>query len=318
MATLTRGQTFTASDTVTNTKLHNLVDLGTVADINRADASTATSFVTISGTAPSAPKTGELWFDTGAGLLKYWSGSAWTAVSTVSGTDHFRSGYQVKFSTTSVVQITAGVLSFSDRGVRVTSTANQTLDVSSSGNYVSGSPATDQHVYIVVKSDGTLKLTTDAPNAADTAGSTAGRLQYRSISATYYRYLGSVRMNSSTTYLQFSRMNNYVQYGAADLIAGSLGATTFTAQSVATRVPATSLNAHLVLSMNHAATTSTATLRETGAGASGISVGFNSIVGGQDHIVTIPCNTSQSVDYKVATSGDLLTLNVLGYFEELD
>lgn len=39
MATLSRGQTFGSSETVTNTKLHNLVDLGAVSSIINADIS---------------------------------------------------------------------------------------------------------------------------------------------------------------------------------------------------------------------------------------------------------------------------------------
>lgn len=39
MATLTRGQTFGSTETVTNTKLHNLVDLGGVSNIVDADCS---------------------------------------------------------------------------------------------------------------------------------------------------------------------------------------------------------------------------------------------------------------------------------------
>lgn len=37
MATLTRGQTFGASETITNTKLHNLIDLATISGIVNAD-----------------------------------------------------------------------------------------------------------------------------------------------------------------------------------------------------------------------------------------------------------------------------------------
>lgn len=39
MATLSRGQTFGATETVTNTKLHNLVDLGSISNIVAADIS---------------------------------------------------------------------------------------------------------------------------------------------------------------------------------------------------------------------------------------------------------------------------------------
>lgn len=37
MATLSRGQTFGASETITNTKLHNLIDLGSISGIMNAD-----------------------------------------------------------------------------------------------------------------------------------------------------------------------------------------------------------------------------------------------------------------------------------------
>lgn len=43
MATLTRGQTFGSTETVTNTKLHNLVDLGGVSNIVDADCSPSMS-----------------------------------------------------------------------------------------------------------------------------------------------------------------------------------------------------------------------------------------------------------------------------------
>lgn len=45
MATLTKGQTFGASETITNTKLHNLVDLGAVSNIVNADIDSAAAIV---------------------------------------------------------------------------------------------------------------------------------------------------------------------------------------------------------------------------------------------------------------------------------
>lgn len=39
MATVTKGQTFGSTEQITNTKLHNLVDLSTVTSINVADLS---------------------------------------------------------------------------------------------------------------------------------------------------------------------------------------------------------------------------------------------------------------------------------------
>lgn len=45
MATLTKGQTFGASETITNTKLHNLVDLGAVSNIVNADIDAAAAII---------------------------------------------------------------------------------------------------------------------------------------------------------------------------------------------------------------------------------------------------------------------------------
>lgn len=45
MATLTRGQTFGSTETVTNTKLHNLVDLGSISNIVNADVDPSAAIV---------------------------------------------------------------------------------------------------------------------------------------------------------------------------------------------------------------------------------------------------------------------------------
>lgn len=66
MATVTRGKTFAVTETVTSTSLHQLVDDATVTEIDRGDAASSTSFVTISGSVPTSMKTGELFFDTTA------------------------------------------------------------------------------------------------------------------------------------------------------------------------------------------------------------------------------------------------------------
>ncbi|KYK25697.1 hypothetical protein AYK26_07715 [Euryarchaeota archaeon SM23-78] len=45
MATLSRGQTFGATETITNTKLHNLVDLGSISALVNADCAAAMGLV---------------------------------------------------------------------------------------------------------------------------------------------------------------------------------------------------------------------------------------------------------------------------------
>lgn len=81
MATLTRGYTFGSTETVTSAKLSALVDNGSVSNIGRADVSSTSSLITKQSTAPSAPSTGEFWFDTTLNLLRRWDGSAWQVVA---------------------------------------------------------------------------------------------------------------------------------------------------------------------------------------------------------------------------------------------
>jgi len=45
MATLNKGQVFGVTETITNTKLHNLVDLGSVSSIVNADIDNAAGIV---------------------------------------------------------------------------------------------------------------------------------------------------------------------------------------------------------------------------------------------------------------------------------
>ena len=80
MADLNRGQTFGATEEVTNTKLHNLVDAGTVSNIVRGDMNSDTGVVTIQAAEPSSPKEGEAWYDTDVDLLMAYNGTAFLPV----------------------------------------------------------------------------------------------------------------------------------------------------------------------------------------------------------------------------------------------
>jgi hypothetical protein len=76
MATLTRGQTFTSTDTVTHTKLHALVDSGTVSAIVNADidasaaiADTKLAQISTAGKVSGAALTGLASIPSGAGVI---------------------------------------------------------------------------------------------------------------------------------------------------------------------------------------------------------------------------------------------------------
>ncbi len=70
MATLTRGKTFTANETVTNSKLHQLIDAGTVTAIVSADFTlTTTQPIHIGATAPSSSDH-DFWYDSTNNIFK--------------------------------------------------------------------------------------------------------------------------------------------------------------------------------------------------------------------------------------------------------
>lgn len=81
MADLTRGKTFTATEQVTNTKLHELVDSGSVSNVVQADLAANLGLVTRSGSAPA--DTDSVWVDTVNGLVKVYIGSAWVTIATI-------------------------------------------------------------------------------------------------------------------------------------------------------------------------------------------------------------------------------------------
>lgn len=77
-ATITKGYTFGATETQTNTNTHSLIEAATIASINVTNFNTNfTSPVVISTTEPTTPSIGMLWYDTTNGVLREYDGSKW-------------------------------------------------------------------------------------------------------------------------------------------------------------------------------------------------------------------------------------------------
>lgn len=76
-ASLQRGYTFGATEQVTNTKLHNLVDNGTVTGVDETTLASGRGLVVRSTSQPS--NTNSLWVDTNFStpLIKVYTGAAW-------------------------------------------------------------------------------------------------------------------------------------------------------------------------------------------------------------------------------------------------
>lgn len=75
--TLSRGYTFGATEQVTNSKLHSLVDSGTITNLDENVLASGRGLVVSSTSAPS--NTACLWNDTGNNLLKAYISGAWTS-----------------------------------------------------------------------------------------------------------------------------------------------------------------------------------------------------------------------------------------------
>jgi hypothetical protein len=81
MATLTRGYTFGATEQVTNSKLHSLVDSSSISSIAQSDLVAAEGLVSRATSSPS--DTDQLWSDTSTTppTLKIYDGSNWVPVA---------------------------------------------------------------------------------------------------------------------------------------------------------------------------------------------------------------------------------------------
>ena len=79
-ATITKGRTFGATEEVTNTKIHTLVDSATNANINQTNMAANVGIIETGSSNPS--DTDALWKDTsGTSVVKFHDGSSWTRIS---------------------------------------------------------------------------------------------------------------------------------------------------------------------------------------------------------------------------------------------
>ena len=80
MATITPGTTFYDGQTVSHTDLNTALTSATLSSISLADLASTLRGVTVSGSAPSSPSTGDLWYDTANDWLRIYVSSVWTVI----------------------------------------------------------------------------------------------------------------------------------------------------------------------------------------------------------------------------------------------
>jgi len=156
-ATLQKGKTFTANETVTNTKLHSLVDDATISDIEQSDVKANYGFMVKSSSQPS--DTDALWNDTSANTVKAYISGSWQEVSGIVAGNLDVTGNTLMTGTLGVTGITTlsnvtissnlSVSSVTRKGVAEDLTGGGVMTISSDGRptaYAFGSPETiDAH-----------------------------------------------------------------------------------------------------------------------------------------------------------------------------
>lgn len=196
-ANLNRGYTFGATEQVTNTKLHNLVDNGTVSNIDQTNITAGSGLVITSTTQPS--DTDALWMDSsGTKVLKFYNGSVWAVTASVP--TNYRSQMYVAQASTTTITVAPGILEVN--GNAISKTSNTTLTISTASDWAGGSSlrAVSTTAYVGVDASGNIKMHTQVPTHADYAVSiTAANntKRYATWSGTVYRIIGWFRMNAT-------------------------------------------------------------------------------------------------------------------------
>lgn len=190
--TLTRGYTFGATEQVTNSKLHSLVDSGTITNLDENVLASGRGLVVSSTSAPS--NTACVWNDTGNNLLKAYISSAWTNVADGS-----------LFSNLANVPSGAGVLPVANGGASAATQAE--MEAGSSTTKMVTPGRTHYHPGVAkawahfTTSGGTVTLQTNY-NVTSIGDRGAGQFTANwatSFSTANYAWSGSCRTSGSTT-----------------------------------------------------------------------------------------------------------------------
>ncbi len=197
-ATITKGKTFAATEEVTNTKLHTLVDSATIANIDQTNMASSYGVVFRGTTAPS--DTDALWVDTSASppVPKFYDGSSWTSIRGGTISTNYREGLILTRSGAETLSVGLGDVEIN--GSIVSKAAATSLSLSTASDWAGGSSlqATNTTGYVGIDANGNIKLHTTAPthsNAELTV--TAGKKRYVSWSSVTYRVLSAFRMNGT-------------------------------------------------------------------------------------------------------------------------
>ena len=220
MATLGKGQTFGATEEVTNTKLHALVDSGTVSGIVNADLSGTAAISNANLALLSGGTQGDVVYYNGSDWVKLGVGTSgqflktqgaaanpvWAGAGVMA---HFISGASLAYVGATSVLVGPGTVEL--EGAILTRTANSTsMVMTTDAHFIGGSSqeATSDWFYVYAYNDAgsswDVLLSNVAPDESDTSGNSAGLLQYYTTGGVYYRCLGRFYNDGSDDIQEFT------------------------------------------------------------------------------------------------------------------
>lgn len=120
-----------------------------------------------------------------------------TTISLATNEDQYRTGLTISVATPDTITVLPGFLNHGTTTVSKTAATSLVLGTATDwAGGVSGRTTSD-YGFVVVDSEGNIKLTTTEPTYTDTNETTAGKLRYSTISSTSYRYIGWFYMNTT-------------------------------------------------------------------------------------------------------------------------
>lgn len=236
-------------------------------------------------------------------------------------------GFELVYGTTTSVTVNPGVLYNNTTLVNTTTTTP--IDITVSGNYLTGARYVSQWIYVGVKDASTIKLfaTKDGGGGsvaltwyADTSGNTAGTGYYLKNGTDYYRCIGAIRLNATESgeIEKFFQQGNTIMWDVPVELT-TTSKTSWFALSCSVAMPSISTCGIFGLSANETNAVSGVWIRPTGStwssnpedgvGAPGTANGDHATTG-QRICMT---DASQSIDY-INTISDNIFISLEGYY----
>ena len=256
-----------------------------------------------------------LYYEMAAGTEVAITNSA--GVVNIPAMDMITRGFGLTYNAAGSFYVEPGTLFHSS--TRVNTTARTTLTPATDADWVDGSqPASlaDIWAYVVVKSDGTIKLEETSPAKADTSGNTVGKLIYHLEGSTYWRWAGGVRLDGSGNIKRFLMVGDLViwdLWSYTDLLSAG-AATSWTNVDCSSYVPGTSRVALAIAKLHTASTGNDSVfVREDGSSSAGSPLLWsnNDYFNNFAHLAL---SSAQVFEYKV-TGATAANIGCQGYYD---